>query len=105
MFSLLLFLSSRWRAGARISDSPDGVSGIVGDQQRAGAIDGDADRAAPCLAILIEEPGDESHRLAPRTPAREANEGDAIAVVGSPVPAAVLADERAAAEHRGEAVA
>src|SRR5207253_9736052 len=105
MFSLLLFSSSGWRAGARISDSPDGVSGIVGDQQRAAAVHGDADRAAPCLAILIEEAGDKPHRLAHRTSAGEANEGDAITAVGSPIPAAVLANEGAAAEHRREAVA
>ena len=36
-------------AGAE-SDAPDDVADIVGDQQAAGPVDRDADRAAECLA-------------------------------------------------------
>src|SRR5207237_676204 len=86
-------------------NAPDGAPGVVGDQQSAGSIDPNSDWPTARIAVLVNEARDEIHRLADRLAAGEADEHDAVTVDLAPVPAAVLADEGAAAEHRGEAAA
>src|SRR3954462_7459206 len=93
--------TSGWRSA--VADSPNGVADIVGDDQRAGAVHRHSDRASARLAFAVQEPGDEIHRSANRASSSEADEYDLVAVELGAVPAAVLADERSAAEHRWKA--
>src|SRR5689334_9452454 len=71
-------------------DPPHRVADVVGDDQRAGAIDGHADRASARVAAL-EEAGDEVDRRARGTAVLEANEHDLVTVEVGAIPAAVLA--------------
>src|SRR5947209_1057139 len=86
-----------------IADAPHGVAHVVGDDQRAGAVDCHTDGAAAHLAVAVEKAGDKVGRNSHGTPAGEADEHHFVAVELGPVPAAVLADERAAAESSREA--
>src|SRR4051795_3737512 len=88
-----------------IADSPHRIADVVGENQRAGAIDRHPNRPAPRLPFIVEEAGHEIDRRADRPAAGEADEHHAIAVELVAVPAAVLADEGTAVEHRREAVA
>ena len=56
------------RVGGR--DAPDRIADVVGDQQRAGLVDRDADRAAARLAVGVEEAGDDVLGLAARMAVR-----------------------------------
>src|SRR5580658_10517257 len=89
------------RRGAR-GHAPDAVADVVGDEQRAALIDGDADRTAARVAVAVEESGEDVDRLARRTSDREGHEDDLVAAGGTAVPGAVLADEHAACESRAE---
>jgi hypothetical protein len=51
------------RLGGRGRHAPDGVADIVGDEQTAGPIDRDADRAAECLVVCVDEAGEDIRRL------------------------------------------
>ncbi len=51
---------------ARRCDTPDRVADIVGDQKRAGLVDGDTDRSSTCFAVIVEEAGDDIFGLAVR---------------------------------------
>jgi hypothetical protein len=44
---------------AGISDAPDRGAGILGDEERTIIVDGNADRAAPQLAVVDYEAGGE----------------------------------------------
>ena len=64
---------------ARGDDSPDGVAHVVGDDERATVLDGDAHRAAARVAVL-QEAGHEIDGLARRDAIVKRNEDDRIAV-------------------------
>jgi hypothetical protein len=60
---LLIYSIPHCRLGGRGPHAPDGVADIVGDQQTAGPIDRDADRAAECLVVCVDEAGEDIRRL------------------------------------------
>src|SRR6185295_2019950 len=64
-----------------VSDPPNGVADIIGEDQCARAVDGDADRAAASLAVGPDEAGDEIVRQSDRPAAGEPNEHYAVAIV------------------------
>src|SRR5262252_6567298 len=82
------------RGGAR-RDPPHRVADVVRDDQRAVPIDRHAHRAPAGLSIL-DETGDEIHRLTNGAAVLESDERDLVAIQLRPVPAAVLADAGAA---------
>src|SRR6184192_1564057 len=53
---------------AVIRDPPNGVRSIVGDEERAVGANGDADRAAPHVAVGRDEAGEEVLEFARRVP-------------------------------------
>ena len=59
--------------------APDGVADIVGHQQRALLVDGDADRPALRLALVVEEAGQDVLRLAGGLAVRERHEDHLVA--------------------------
>src|SRR5436305_4203068 len=98
----------RWRQNrlgswAGRGHPPDGVSDIVGDEQGARLVDCQPNRPSARLTIVVQEAGHDILGLAARMPAAERHEHDLVPVEGSPVPAAVLADESAAAILCGKA--
>jgi hypothetical protein len=60
---LLIYSIPHCRLGGRGPHAPDDVADIVGDQQTAGPIDRDADRAAECLVVCVDEAGEDIRRL------------------------------------------
>src|SRR5882724_2847209 len=48
-----------WKLAGGVRHPPDGAGGVVGDEQGAVMGDGDADRAAPDLAVVDHEAGEE----------------------------------------------
>src|SRR6185437_2969317 len=60
-------------------DSPNGVADVVGNDECAGPVDRHADRATAGFAVL-DEAGDEIHRLANRAPILEPDERDLVSV-------------------------
>src|SRR5216683_5421462 len=93
-----LFRARRGRPGA--GHAPDAVADIVGDQERARAVHGDADRTATRIAVIVEKAREHVDRLAGRAPRGEGDEDDFVAAVRPAVPRAVLADEGAARKPR-----
>ena len=79
------------------SHPPDRVSDIVGDQERAGAIDRDPDRAAVRVAAFVEETGEHIFGRAARLAAGKRNEDHFVADGRLAIPGAVLAHEGAVA--------
>src|ERR1700694_2950082 len=75
---------------------PNRVAYVVGDEQRARSIHGDADRAAPGLALSANEAGEHIFRFAGGTAIGEGYENPLITAARRAVPCPVLADERAA---------
>src|SRR4051794_13630646 len=74
-------------------DAPHHVANVVGPQQRAGAIDGDAARPAERLFLVVDEAGENVDRLTGRTALRERHEDHLVAAARVAVPRAMLADE------------
>jgi hypothetical protein len=68
-----------WRAtpGPPRAHPPDSVADVVRDQERAGPVDRDSDRAAERLAVLVDEVGQHVRRIdfRPRTQGRRNTAG------------------------------
>src|SRR5258706_11810559 len=78
---------SGWaNALARRCDAPDHVADVVRDEQRAGAIDRYADRAAHRVAVLVDEAGEDLLGQGGRTPVGERHEDDVVARARPAVP-------------------
>src|SRR6185295_137980 len=77
----------------RRADPPDRVADIVGHQQRAALVDGDADRTAHRVAVLLDEAGEHVDRLARGLAVCKRHEDHLVAAPRLAVPRAVLADE------------
>src|SRR4051812_49070360 len=92
---------SRGRPAA-VADAPNGVADVVGDYQCTGSVNCNAHGPPARVALGVDEPRDEVHRLADGLAAGERNKHHAITIELAPVPATVLAHESTATEHRGE---
>src|SRR6185503_1093170 len=91
---------SERKAALLRADAPDHVADVIGDEQRAALVDGDADRAAHGVAVLVDEAAEHFHRHAVRLAVAEGHEDDVVAAERLAVPRAVLADEGALAERK-----
>src|SRR4051794_29702695 len=60
-------------------DAPDRVADVVGDEESAALVEGDADRAAVGVALGAQEAVEDFGRLARRLAVAEGNEDDVVA--------------------------
>src|SRR5690348_9618622 len=76
-----------------VSDTPDGVRAVVGDEQGAVFPDGDSHRAAPYASFRGDEPGHEIFILPGRLPILHRHANHLVAVAPGAVPRPVLGGE------------
>src|SRR3954464_6432403 len=95
--------AGRGRRGTRSltrREAPDRVADVVGDEESAALVEGNADRAAVGFAPGTQEAVEHFDRLAGRFAVAERNEDDVVAGERLAVPRAVLADVGAFVRHR-----
>ena len=83
-------------------EAPDGVTDVIGDEQRTFGVMNDIDGAALSLLFFIEETGQDIHRLTRWLARTEGKEDHLVTALWVPVPGSMLSDEKAPGERRRE---